>query len=103
MWIMSPNRVIEALRHGHDLPAAAFGRRRTLNLPGLTVSAGDMAGALARAGGDPNLIRWRRDPDIERMVASWPAAMAARRATELGFAADGSIDEIVRAHIADSR
>jgi nucleoside-diphosphate-sugar epimerase len=103
MWIMSPDRVIQALRHGHDLPADAFTGRRTLNLPGLTVSAGDMAGALARAGGDPKLIQWRRDPDIERMVASWPAAMASRRAAELGFTADASVDEIVRAHLAINR
>lgn len=102
MWIMSPDRVIDALRHGHDLPADAFGRRRTLNLPGLTVSAGEMADALARAGGNPALIQWRRDPDIERIVASWPSAMTARRAKDLGFAADGSIDEIVRAHLEDS-
>ncbi|MHA1567635.1 MAG: D-erythronate dehydrogenase, partial [Alphaproteobacteria bacterium] len=99
LWIMSPDRVIEALRHGHDLPADAFGTRRTLNLPGLTVSVGEMAGALERNGGNPELIQWRRDPDIERMVASWPAAMAARRATELGFTADASIDEIVQAHL----
>ena len=99
LWIMSPDRVIDALLHGHNLPADDFGARRTLNLPGLTVSVGEMADAWERNGGDPELIQWRRDADIERIVASWPAAMAARLATELGFIADGSIDEIVQAHL----
>jgi len=88
--------------HGHALPAAAFGARRTLNLPGLTVSVAEMVDALARAGGDPELIRWQLDAAIARIVAGWPAAMASRRAQELGFTAAASIDEIVRAHIADS-
>lgn len=102
LWILSPRRVIEALLHGHALPAAAFGARRTLNLPGLTVSVAEMVDALARAGGDPGLIRWQLDAATARIVAGWPAAMAPRRAQELGFTADASIDEIVRAHIADS-
>lgn len=103
LWILSPRRVTDALLHGHALPAAAFGARRTLNLPGLTVSVAEMVDALGRAGGDPGLVQWRPDPAIAHIVAGWPAAMAPRRAQELGFTADASIDEIVRAHIADSQ
>ena len=99
IFIASPRCATAALLHGHDLSANALGARRTLNLPGLTVSVGEMAAALGRAGGDPDLIRWQHDKEIERMVASWPAIMQADRAESLGFTKDASIDAIVQAHL----
>ena len=35
------------------------------------------------------------------MVAGWPKDFDARRAAELGFRAETSFDEIVRAHVED--
>ena len=38
---------------------------------------------------------------IQKIVAGWPARFDARRARAMGFTADASITEIVRAHLED--
>jgi UDP-glucose 4-epimerase len=38
---------------------------------------------------------------IEKIVAGWPQNFDARRAAALGFQAETSFDEIVRAHVED--
>jgi nucleoside-diphosphate-sugar epimerase len=103
MALASPRRVVDALLHAHDLPAAAFGTSRSLQLPGFSVAVGEMAEAVRRAGGKEayTRIRWEPDPLIERIVSGWPQAFAAPRATALGFAADNGIDEVVQAFIED--
>jgi D-erythronate 2-dehydrogenase len=103
MALASPRRVVAALHRAHELPGSAFGANRSLQLPGFSVAVGDMVEAVRRAGGaSANArIRWQRDPAIEAIVAGWPKALAAARATALGFAADADIDEAVRAFIED--
>jgi nucleoside-diphosphate-sugar epimerase len=103
MALASPRRVVAALLHALDLPAAAFGENRSLQLPGFSVSIGEMAEAVRRAGGNAAYarIRWQHDPAVEAIVASWPQALAAERALALGFAADRGIDEAVTAFIED--
>jgi D-erythronate 2-dehydrogenase len=46
-------------------------------------------------------IRAQPDDAIARIVDGWPRAFDARRATELGFTAERSFDEIVRVYIED--
>jgi D-erythronate 2-dehydrogenase len=103
MALASPRRVVAALRHALDLPGEAFGENRSLQLPGFSVSIGEMAEAVRRAGGDAAYARihWQRDPAIEAIVASWPKSLAAPRATALGFAADRGIDDAVDAFVED--
>ena len=38
---------------------------------------------------------------IQKIVEGWPRNFDARRAAQLGFRADASFDEIIRAHIED--
>jgi nucleoside-diphosphate-sugar epimerase len=103
MALASPRRVVDALLHAHDLPAAAFGTSRSLQLPGFSVAVGEMADAVRRAGGEEAYarIQWEPDPMIERIVSGWPQALTAPRAAALGFAADNGIDEVVQAFIED--
>jgi len=103
MALASPRRVVDALLHAHDLPAAAFGTSRSLQLPGFSVAVGEMADAVRRAGGKEayTRIRWEPNPLIERIVSGWPQALTAPRAAALGFAADDGIDEVVQAFIED--
>jgi nucleoside-diphosphate-sugar epimerase len=103
MYILSPRRVVEALIHAFELPAEAFGMTRMLTLPGITASIGQMVDALAEIAGDhvARRITWQPDPVIQKIVAGWPARFDARRARAMGFAADASMAEIVRAHIED--
>jgi D-erythronate 2-dehydrogenase len=103
MYILSPRRVVEALIHAFELPAEAFGMARMLTLPGITASIGAMVDALGAIAGEDVVrrIKWQPDPMIQKMVAGWPARFDARRAGALGFKADASIAEIVRAHLED--
>jgi nucleoside-diphosphate-sugar epimerase len=103
MAMLSPRRVIAGLEHAYDLPAEAFGASRSLQLPGFSVSVGDMAAAVRRAGGEAAYarIRWQPDPAIQAIVSGWPRALATPRAAALGFAADPGIDAVVAAFIED--
>jgi nucleoside-diphosphate-sugar epimerase len=103
MALASPRRIVEALLQARDLPPDAFGANRSLQLPGFSVSVGEMAGAVRRIGGETAYarIRWEPDPVVQRIVGGWPRALDAPRAAALGFAADTGIDEVVRAFIED--
>ena len=69
-----------ALR-GH-LVRRGVGRQRAVTLPALTMTVADMIAALERAGGPEAsaLIDWVPDPEVARLVASWPARVRADRA-----------------------
>lgn len=101
MACMSPDRIIEALIHAHDLPAEAFGPTRSLLLPGISITAGEMAAAVERHKGNRKLgrILWQLDPAIQKIVDGWPKATQSARAEKLGFAKDDNLDELVRGFI----
>ncbi len=103
MALASPRRIIAGLLHALDIPAASFGASRSLQLPGFSVSVGEMAAALRRAGGDAAYARiaWRPDPVIQAIVGSWPRSLASPRAAAMGFGRDRDIDEVVAAFIED--
>ena len=103
MALASPRRVIDALLRALDVPAAALGTSRSLQLPGFSVAVGEMTAAVRRAGGSEAYARisWEPDPLIQRIVSGWPQALAAPRANALGFTADSGIDEVVQAFIED--
>jgi nucleoside-diphosphate-sugar epimerase len=103
MALASPRRIVEGLVHALDLPGDAFGASRSLQLPGFSVSVGEMAAALRRAGGDSAYarIRWEPDPVIQGIVSGWPRGLATPRADALGFGRDSGIDEVVEAYIED--
>jgi D-erythronate 2-dehydrogenase len=103
LWLLSPRQAIESLIAGAELPAPALGDNLALNLPGLSVSVGEMIAALETVGGPAAtaLIRHQPDPAIEAIVGSWPAACDARRAEALGLTGDADFESIVRAYIED--
>ena len=103
MWILSPRRAVESLLHAHALPAERWGTNRSLTLPGIDVSIGDMVDGLGRVAGKGPVarIKWQPDAHIQKIVAGWPYRFDPARAKTLGFAPDRNIDEIVQAHIDD--
>jgi nucleoside-diphosphate-sugar epimerase len=103
--LASPAKAIAGLRCAATASDQAWGGRSAVNLPALTVSLADMADALARIGGPQvsALIDWIPDPEIARMVASWPARVRADRAARLGLTPDPDFDSIIRMHLAESR
>jgi len=103
LWLMSPSTAIECLIAGHELPADALGPNRIVNLPGISVTAGEMVAALRTVAGSEvaGRIRWERDDRIERIVASWPGAMDNARALSLGFPRDETFQGIIEAYVND--
>jgi nucleoside-diphosphate-sugar epimerase len=102
-WFASPRAAVGFLVHAAGLPRERLGARINLTMPGLCCTVGDEIAALARVAGKDVAGRLRREPDaaIEKIVAGWPQNFDARRAAELGFQAETSFDEIIRAHIED--
>lgn len=98
--ISSPGTVVENLVHAHRVPAAAWGTNRTLILPGLSVTLGEMIDTLAQvAGADVAArIRFERDEAVERIVLTWPARLDASRARSLGFQIDRDFESILRSY-----
>jgi len=101
MWVISPASAVGGFVHAHDLPSERLGANRSISLPGLSVTVGEMAAALERVAGPAAAarIRWERDPRITKLVDTWPGTLDASRARELGFPHDQDFDAIVRAYI----
>jgi nucleoside-diphosphate-sugar epimerase len=104
LWLLSPRAAVDALVAGHELHAESLGDSRTVNLPGVSVSVGDMVAALDKvAGPEPvSRISFVPDPAVERIVNSWPAAWDVTRAKALGLSADPDFESIVRAYIEEA-
>jgi nucleoside-diphosphate-sugar epimerase len=103
VWLLSPRRVVEAFIHAHELPASAWGSNRVVNLPGITVTVGEMIAAMGKIAG-PHVakrVSWKPDARIEAIVKTWPVRFATPRALALGFKADPGIDAVIRDYIAD--
>jgi len=99
----SPRSAVNFLIHAAEIDGAAVGPRRNLTMPGVGVSVGEQIEALQRIAGArvAGLIREVPDETIWAIVKGWPTRFEARRSRELGFAAETSFDEIIRAHIED--
>jgi nucleoside-diphosphate-sugar epimerase len=101
MWVSSPRSVIANLIVGHEAPASAFSLTRSVNVPGLSVSVGEMVAALRRVAGDAvaDRVKWQHDAAIDRIVSTWPARFAPKLGQALGMRGDTDFDNIVRAYI----
>jgi nucleoside-diphosphate-sugar epimerase len=102
-WHASPRAAVGFLLHAATIDGAKVGPRRNLTMPGLSVTVGEQIAALRRVAGDKVVARIRREPDpmIVKIVEGWPRNFDARRATELGFRAESTFEEIIKIHIED--
>jgi nucleoside-diphosphate-sugar epimerase len=91
------------LIHAAEMDLAQLGWRRALSMPGLSATVGEQIAALRRVAGDKAVALIRREPDptIAKIVEGWPQRFDASRAIGLGFKAETSFDEIIRAHVED--
>jgi nucleoside-diphosphate-sugar epimerase len=99
----SPRSAVNFLIHAAGIDGSAVGPRRNLTMPGVAVTVGEQIEALERIAGAKAVKLIREEPDgtIWAIVKGWPTRFEARRSRELGFAAEASFDEIIRAHIED--
>ncbi len=102
-WHASPRAAVSFMRHAATIDLAEVGPRRAITMPGVAATVGEQIAALRQVAGDKVVARIRREPDpfIEQIVAGWPRKFSARRAVDLGFAADASFEQIIRIHIED--
>jgi len=103
MFVASPRTVIENLLRAADLRHDAWGGETSLMLPGLTVTVSEMLKTLETVGGAAarDRVELKRDPQIEAIVAGWPAHFDITRARNLGFAIDHDYRAIVEAFMED--
>jgi nucleoside-diphosphate-sugar epimerase len=99
----SPRAAVGFLIHAAALDGAAVGPRRAFTLPGVAATVGEQIAALRKIAGDKVAARIRREPDpfVQQIIEGWPRSFDARRAHDLGFKADDSFEDIIRAHIED--
>jgi D-erythronate 2-dehydrogenase len=99
----SPRAAVGFLIHAAGLTRQQLGARINLSMPGISCTVGEQIEALRRVAGDKVAARIRRVPDelVQRIVAGWAERLDAKRARDLGFKAEASFDDIVRAHIED--
>jgi len=104
VWISSPDAATRNLLHAGRVAAASLGGRRTVNLPGLSVTPREMLDSLERlAGRDVRArVRVEVDPRTARIVGTWPGAFDVTRALSLGFTADRDIDAVIRQFMAEA-
>jgi nucleoside-diphosphate-sugar epimerase len=102
-WFASPRAAVNFLFHAGALDLSQLGSRRTLNMPGLSATVGEMIASLEQFAGVEcaKLIQREPDPNIQRIVDGWPQRLDASRARELGFQAETSFGEIIKTHVED--
>ena len=102
-WHASPRSAVGFLLHAATIDLAPLGVRRNVSMPGLSATVGEQIAALRAVAGEGavKLIRREPDPTIARIVAGWPGRFEARQALALGFRAETSFEDIIRAHIED--
>jgi len=103
VWITSPGSVVKNIIHAAKIRAEQMGDSRSIALPGLTVSVGDMLASLERVAGANvrGLVSSKPEPRIEKIVYGWPGRFVTAKADELGFIRDTGFDEIVQNYVND--
>lgn len=102
-WHTSPRSAVGFLIHAATMDLTVVGPRRNLSMPGLSATVAEQIEALRRVAGDAAVALIRREPDaaITAMCEGWAPGFEATRARTLGFVAEESFDDIIRAHIDD--
>ena len=103
MWVLSPRSTVNNLIHAHEVDGAVFGSAGAVNLPGLSITVGEMVAAMGRVAGDApvKLIQWEEDAAIMKLVRTWPGDFITTRAESMGFICDTNYDDVVRAYMDD--
>jgi nucleoside-diphosphate-sugar epimerase len=103
LWLLSPATAVTSLIVGHELDTREIGMNRSVIVPGISVTTGEMVAALERVAGPEvaSRVQWIPNAHIQRVVGAWPGALDDTRARSLGFPTDRSFDGIIRQYIAE--
>jgi len=102
-WHASPRAAVEFLLRAAELDLSQLGARRSITLPGVSVTVGEQIEALRAIAGEKTTALIRRQPDetIMKIVAGWPRDFDPVRAKSLGFRADANFSAIIKSYIED--
>ncbi|MEE9314243.1 MAG: D-erythronate dehydrogenase [Rhizobiaceae bacterium] len=102
-WVASPRSAIGFCIRAAEIAGDEIGSRRSLTMPGLAITVGEMVEALERVAGAKvaSLIERKKDETISGIVADWPRQFKTKRAEGLGFTSEKTFDAIIQAHIED--
>lgn len=103
MWVLSPRSTVNNLIHSHEVDGAVVGSSGAVNLPGLSITVGEMVAAMGRVAGEApvKLIQWQEDAAIMKLVRTWPGDFITTRGENMGFVRDTNYDDVVRAYMDD--
>ncbi len=104
LGFITPRTVFASLLHLAELPIEDFNDRRAIQLPAQTLRVAQILEGVRRAAGEEALarIRFKRDPELEGLLAGMPAEFDARRAHELGFPITPDIDGAIEQYLEDT-
>lgn len=102
IWVASYLSVVKNLVYVLSVPPENFGGFRTVCLPGQSVTVAQILDALEAVGGKEKraLVERKYDPEIERIVKSWPARIDTNKAKSMGMFSDESLRHIVEGYAA---
>jgi D-erythronate 2-dehydrogenase len=102
-WHASPRAAVAFLLRAAELDLSALGSRRSITLPGVSVTVGEQIEALRAIAGEKTVALIKREPDetIGKIVAGWAQDFDPARAKSLGFRADANFSAIINAYIED--
>lgn len=98
MWLSSPDTAVANLVHGFEVDGARIGAWRVVDVPGISVTVGQMLDALEDVGGPAarELVTEAEDPAVMGIVCSWPGDFDVARAEAMGFVRDAFFADVVR-------
>lgn len=100
MWLSSPDVAVSNLVHALSVSGEDIGVWKGMNIPGISVTVGEMLASLERVAGAEvrGLVRDEPDAQVMEIVCSWPGDFDVERLMELGFQRDRTFDDIIRQH-----
>ena len=103
--VSSPRLTVEGLIAVFEASSAVLGGRTALNLPALNVTVAQMLDALEEVAGPQvrALVKFETDDRIAGIVANWPQAATANRASKLGLKPEENFTSIIRQYIRDNQ
>lgn len=101
--LMGIEKAAEFLYRLGRIDGGLLGDYRTVNGRGISPRAGEIAAAVAKKtppGKPLGKITFRPDPEVEKIISTWPRIMRADRAVQAGLPGDASIVDIIEEYLA---
>lgn len=98
--VVSVETAVRNLITLHNVDPVKLHGKRMLNQPALTISMEGIVELIARVVDAAPDVRYEPDPDLKRILNSWPRGVISTRAASLGIVADKTFEDVVKGYIA---